>query len=334
MNPELIIQEWKKGIYHPVYWLEGEESYYIDQLIDYAEKHILNESEASFNLSIFYGRDTKLDDVVNACKRYPMFSERQVVILKEAQHMKEVEKLEAYIDHPLSSTVFIVGHKEKKIDGRSKLAKQLKSKTVLLTTKKLYDNELPDWTERMIHQKGLDIQSKALQMLVDHIGNDLQRLENEVDKLTVNLQNRKQITEDDIESFVGVSKEFNIFELQAALGRRDMNSTLNILNYFEANPKVAPIQLVLPTLYSFFSKLYMAASSSSRDEYSIAALLGLKGFFAKQYIQAIQLYSFVEIEKALILLHHYNLKSIGIGKADTSDASLMKELAAKIILQD
>ncbi|NBO48335.1 MAG: DNA polymerase III subunit delta [Chitinophagia bacterium] len=334
MNPELIIQEWKKGIYHPVYWLEGEESYYIDQLIDYAEKHILNESEASFNLSIFYGRDTKLDDVVNACKRYPMFSERQVVILKEAQHMKEVEKLEAYIDHPLSTTVFIVGHKEKKIDGRSKLAKQLKSKTVLLTTKKLYDNELPDWTERMIHQKGLDIQSKALQMLVDHIGNDLQRLENEVDKLTVNLQNRKQITEDDIESFVGVSKEFNIFELQAALGRRDMNSTLKILNYFEANPKVAPIQLVLPTLYSFFSKLYMAASSSSRDEYSIAALLGLKGFFAKQYIQAIQLYSFVEIEKALILLHHYNLKSIGIGKADTSDASLMKELAAKIILQD
>lgn len=334
MNPELIIQEWKKGIYHPVYWLEGEESYYIDQLIDYAEKHILNESEASFNLSIFYGRDTKLDDVVNACKRYPMFSERQVVILKEAQHMNEVEKLEVYIDHPLSSTVFIVGHKEKKIDGRSKLAKQLKSKTVLLTTKKLYDNELPDWTERMIHQKGLDIQSKALQMLVDHIGNDLQRLENEVDKLTVNLQNRKQITEDDIESFVGVSKEFNIFELQAALGRRDMNSTLKILNYFEANPKVAPIQLVLPTLYSFFSKLYMAASSSSRDEYSIAALLGLKGFFAKQYIQAIQLYSFVEIEKALILLHHYNLKSIGIGKADTSDASLMKELAAKIILQD
>ena len=334
MNPELIIQEWKKGIYHPVYWLEGEESYYIDQLIDYAEKHILNESEASFNLSIFYGRDTKLDDVVNACKRYPMFSERQVVILKEAQHMKEVEKLEAYIDHPLSTTVFIVGHKEKKIDGRSKLAKQLKSKTVLLTTKKLYDNELPDWTERMIHQKGLDIQSKALQMLVDHIGNDLQRLENEVDKLTVNLQNRKQITEDDIESFVGVSKEFNIFELQAALGRRDMNSTLKILNYFEANPKVAPIQLVLPTLYSFFSKLYMAASSSSRDEYSIAALLGLEGFFAKQYIQAIQLYSFGEIEKALILLHHYNLKSIGIGKADTSDASLMKELAAKIILQD
>ena len=334
MTPEQVIAEWKKGIYHPVYWLEGEEPYYIDKLIDYAEKYILTESESSFNLSVYYGRDAKLEEVVNACKRYPMFSERQVVILKEAQQMKDVEKLETYIDSPLASTVFIVGLKEKKIDGRSKLAKQLKNKTVLVSTKKLYDNELPEWTSKMIHQKSLEVHSKALHMLVEHIGNDLQRLENEVEKITVNLQNRKQITEDDIEQFVGVSKEFNIFELQAAMGRRDLNAALKIIHYFEANPKAAPIQLVLPTLYSFFSKLYIAASSTSRDEYAIAALLGLKGFFAKQYIHAIQCYSFFEIEKALILLHHYNLKSVGFGKIDTTDADLMKELTAKIILQD
>lgn len=335
MNPDQIIAEWKKGVYHPVYWLEGEEPYYIDKIIDYAEKNILNESEASFNLSIFYGRDSKLDDVINACKRYPMFSERQVVILKEAQQMRDVEKLETYIEHPLNSTIFIVGHKEKKVDGRSKLAKQLKHHAVLISTKKLYDNELPDWTDHMIRQKGLDIQNKALHMLVDHIGNDLQRLENEIDKLTVNLQNRQQITEDDIENFVGVSKEFNIFELQAALGRRDMLTSMKIIHFFEANPKAAPIQLVLPTLYAYFSKLYIAASSSSRDEHSIAALLGLKGFFAKQYIQALQFYSFNEIEKALILLHHYNLKSVGISKtSETNDSDLMKELVAKIILKD
>ena len=335
MNPDQIIAEWRKGIYHPVYWLEGEEPYYIDKIIDYAEKQILSESEASFNLSIFYGRDSKLDDVVNACKRYPMFSERQVVILKEAQQMRDVEKLETYIEHPLNSTIFIVGHKEKKVDGRSKLAKQLKQHAVLISTKKLYDNELPEWTDHMIKQKGLDIQTKALHMLVDHIGNDLQRLENEIDKITVNLQNRKQITEDDIENFVGVSKEFNIFELQAALGRRDMSASMKIINFFEANPKAAPIQLVLPTLYAYFSKLFIAASSSSRDEHSIAALLGLKGFFAKQYIQALQFYSFNEIEKALILLHHYNLKSVGISKtSETNDSDLMKELVAKIILKD
>ncbi|MFZ9686870.1 MAG: DNA polymerase III subunit delta [Chitinophagaceae bacterium] len=335
MSPDQIIQDWKRGVFHPVYWLEGDESYYIDKISDFAEKHILNESEASFNLTIFYGRDAKLDEVVNACKRYPMFAEKQVVILKEAQQMKDVEKLESYIETPLSSTIFIVAHKEKKIDGRSKLAKNLKQKSILLTTKKLYDNELPEWTSQMIKQKGLDIQTKALHMLVDHIGNDLQRLENEVDKIVVNLQGRKQITEDDIENFVGVSKEFNIFELQAVVGKRDIAASMRIINYFEANPKAAPIQLVLPTLYSFFSKLYIASSSNTRDEYSIAALLGLKGFFAKQYIQAIQYYSFSEIEQALILLHHYNLKSVGISKiTETTDADLMKELVAKIILKD
>jgi DNA polymerase-3 subunit delta len=172
-------------------------------------------------------------------------------------------------------------------------------------------------------------------MLVDHIGNDLQRLENEVDKIVVNLQGRKQITEDDIENFVGVSKEFNIFELQAVVGKRDIAASMRIINYFEANPKAAPIQLVLPTLYSFFSKLYIASSSNTRNEYSISALLGLKGFFAKQYIQAMQYYSFSEIEQALILLHHYNLKSVGISKiTETTDADLMKELVAKIILKD
>ena len=335
MSPDQILLEWKKGVFHPVYWLEGEEPYHIDILIEFAEKNILSESEASFNLSIFYGRDARLDDVVNACKRYPMFAERQVVILKEAQQMKDVEKLESYIEHPLGSTIFIVGHKEKKIDGRSKLAKQLKQKTVLLSTKKLYDNELPEWTSQMVNSKGLDIQNKALHMLVDHIGNDLQRLENEIDKITVNLQNRKQITEDDIENFVGLSKEFNIFELQASVGKRDMSSSLRIIQFFEANPKAAPIQLVLPTLYAYFSKLYIAASSNARDENTIAGLLGLKGFFAKQYIQALQVYSYADIEKALLLLHHYNLKSVGISKInETTDAELMKELVAKIILKD
>jgi DNA polymerase-3 subunit delta len=170
-------------------------------------------------------------------------------------------------------------------------------------------------------------------MLVDHIGNDLQRMENEIEKLTVNLKGKKQIAEDDIEQYVGISKEFNVFELQAALGNRDLPNTLKILNYFAANPKAGPIQLILPTLYSFFSKLYIAAASGSKDEYGIAAALGIKAFFAKQYTQAMQRYSFNDIEKALILLNHYNLKSLGVGQVDTEDSSLMKELAAKIILQ-
>src|SRR5687768_17816019 len=179
MSAEKIIGEWKKKVYKPIYWLEGEETYYIDKVMDFAEHYILPESEASFNLTIFYGRDANWADVVNACRRYPMFAERQVVLLKEAQHMRDIEKLEPYIENPLSSTVFIVAYKEKKVDGRSKLAKLLKQKAVLITTKKIYDSQLPEWTQDLLRSKQLSISPKGLALLVDHIGNDLTRIENE-----------------------------------------------------------------------------------------------------------------------------------------------------------
>lgn len=334
MNQEQILSDWKNKKYKPVYWLEGEEPYYIDKLTKFAEEQILPEEQLAFNLSIFYGRDSKADEIINACRRYPMFYEMQVVLLKEAQHLKDIDKLEAYINQPLGSTVFIIAHKEKKVDGRSKLAKLLKSKTEFLSTKKLYDNELPEWASNMIKSKGLEIQSKALHILVGHIGNDLQRIENEVEKLSINLKGKKQITEDDIEEYIGVSKEFNIFELQSAIINRDLPSALNIINYFASNPKAAPIQLILPTLYGFFSKLYVAASSPSRDEFALSSLLGLKGFFVKQYVQALQRYSFAEIEKTLLLLSHYNLMSVGIGRVNADDAALMRELTAKIIAKE
>jgi DNA polymerase-3 subunit delta len=328
------LNEWSRKTYKPVYWLEGEEPYYIDKLTQFAEHHILPADQSSFNLSVFYGRDAKVDEVINACKRYPMFHEIQVVVLKEAQQMRDLDKLETYISNPLVSTIFVVAHKEKKVDGRSKLSKILKNKAEVLSTKKLYDNELPEWVSSMIKTKSLDIQSKALHMLVGHIGNDLQRIENEVDKLSINLQGRKQITEDDIENFIGISKEFNIFELQAAIVNRDLPVALNIINYFSSNPKAAPIQLVLPTLFSFFSKLYIASSIGSRDEYSLSAALGVKGFFVKQYIQAMQRYNYTDIEKVLILLQHYNLMSVGIGRVNLDDASMLKEMVAKIVMRD
>ncbi len=173
MAIEKIISDWKKKEFKAVYWLEGDEEYFIDKVINFAEHHILNESEASFNLSVFYGRDASWADVVNACRRYPMFAERQVVLLKEAQHMRDVEKLESYVENPLSSTVFVVSYKDKKVDGRSKLAKLLKQKAVLVTTKKIYDNQLPEWTQELLRSKQLSISPKGLALLVDHIGNDL-----------------------------------------------------------------------------------------------------------------------------------------------------------------
>src|SRR5215213_3706265 len=281
MTLEKILTDLKKRSFKPVYWLEGEEEYFIDQVIHYAEHQILNENEAGFNLSIFYGRDTNWPELINSCRKYPMFSDLQVVILKEAQGMKEIEKLEGYIDKPLSSTILFVAYKDKKVDGRTKLAKLLKEKAVLLTTKKLYDSDLPEWTGELIRSKGYTITSKALFLLIDHIGNDLSRLNNEIDKLTLNLSGRKNITEDDIESFVGISKEFNVFELQQAIAAKDLYKAIRIVQYFEANPKAAPLPLIFPSLYNFFSKVQMIYSVPSRDERTVAAAIGVNSFFVK-----------------------------------------------------
>jgi DNA polymerase-3 subunit delta len=334
MEAAEIVASWKTGKFRPTYWLEGEEAYEIDKITDFAEHQLLPEDQQSFNLSIFYGKDSRVEDILNACRRYPMFYERQVVIVKEAQHVKELDRLESYIEHPLPSTIFIVAHKDKKLDGRSRLSKLLKSNAVVVTTRKLYDNELPEWVTDLVRAKGLDIRSKALNMLVNHIGNDLQRIENEIDKLRINMGTRTQIDEDDIERFVGISKEFNVFELQAAIVQRDITAALHIINYFSSNPKAGPIQLLLPTLFSFFSKLYVAFSSPSRDEQSIGGLLGLRPFMTRQYLVAMQRYDFKEIEEALILLEQYNLLSVGIGRGDADDASLMRELLLKIMMKD
>ena len=330
MAVEKIITDWKRKEFKPVYWLEGDEEYFIDKAINYAEHNILTESEASFNLSVFYGRDTSWADVINACRRYPMFAERQVVLLKEAQQMRDVEKLEGYIENPLGSTVFVVAYKDKKVDGRSKLAKLLKQKAVLITTKKIYDNQLPEWTQELLRSKELSISPKGLALLLDHIGNDLTRIENEIEKISINLGKRKTITEEDIEEFVGVSKDFNVFELQSALARKDLAKSIRIIQYFESNPKAAPIQLILPSLYGFFSKVFMVFGAGTQDEKAIATAIGVNSFFVKDYLQAAKAYDYQGIERILLLLHQYNLKSIGINNAGAEDGSLLKEMVCKM----
>jgi DNA polymerase III subunit delta len=331
MTLEKILADLKKHTYKPVYWIEGEEEFFIDQVIEYAEKKILSESEASFNLTIFYGRDVSWPDLINACRKYPMFSDMQVVILKEAQAMKEIEKLESYVEKPLASTLLFVAYKGKKLDGRTRLSKLLKDKSVLLTTKKMYDNELPEWASGMVKSKGYSITNKALFLLIDHIGNDLSRLNNEVNKLILNLNDRKNITEDDVEMFVGISKEFNVFELQQAIANKDLYKAIRIIQYFESNPKAAPIQLIFPSLYNYFSKVQMIYSVPSRDEKSVATAIGVHSYFVRDYLQTAMKFSSQEIEKVLLLLHQYNLKGIGVNDIGSTDAMLLKEMTVKMI---
>ncbi len=331
MSAEKIIQALQKKQYKSIYWLEGEEEYFIDKVIRYAEHHILTEAEASFNLTIFYGKDAEWTDIINTCRKYPMFSDKQVVILKEAQQMRDIMKLEPYIDQPLSSTLFFVAYKEKKVDGRSKLAKTLKEKGELLSTKKLYENQLPEWTSGMVQSKGFTITQKALYLLVEHIGNDLSRIENEIDKISVNLKDRREINDDDIEKYVGISKEYNPFELQNAVAYRDFARAMKIVQYFEANPKAAPIQLLLPAIYNLFSKTYMIFGQKNSDERAIATSIGVNPYFMKDYMACSRNYGYNGVEQALLLLHQYNLRSIGVGSQGIPDASLMKEMLAKMM---
>jgi DNA polymerase-3 subunit delta len=332
MPAEKILSEWKIKAFKPIYWLEGEEPYYIDQLMHYAEHNILSESEAGFNLTVFYGRDADWAAVVNACRRYPMFAERQVVLLKEAQHMRDLDNLESYLANPLSSTILVVAYKDKKLDGRKKFAANIKKHGEIVTTKKLWDNQLPDWIKQMVQSKGYALTPGALQLLQDNIGNDLSRLANEVDKVGINLGGKKTIDENAIEQYVGISKEFNAFELQAAIAKKDMAKAIRIIQYFQANPKAAPIHMILPAMYGFFSKVYAIFGLSDTSENGVKEALFPKNFYAaREALSAAKLYGAPGIERLMLLMHQYNLRSIGINDVGTEDADLMKEMVVKMM---
>ena len=331
MSVEKIIGDWKRKLFKPIYWLEGEEDYYIDLLMNYAEHKILPESEAGFNLSIFYGKDANWSDVVNACMRYPMFAEKQVVLLKEAQQMKDLEKLENYIKAPLASTVFIISHKEKTINKTSKLGKYIKKECELFNSEKVRDYKLVEWVTDYLKSQDFTMTPKAIQLLTEHLGNDLSRIVNELEKLTLNIGQRKSITEDDIEKYVGVSKEYNAFELQAAMSKKDLVKAMQIIQYFESNPKAAPIQLILPALYGFFSKLYVIFGMVDKSEAALRPLFYNNPYAVKEALSTMKMYGYEGIERSLLLLHDYNLKSVGVNSNGTSDASLLKEMVVKMM---
>ncbi len=328
VKPEEILKQWKSGKPAPLYWLEGEEEYFIEQLLSAAGDYLLSPEQRDFNLTVFYGKDCQWADLLNACRRYPMFSERQVVLLREAQSMRDIEKLEPYLEQPMASTVLVVGYLNKKLDARKRFTRLVKEKGVLLSTRKLYANELQAWTEQWLLTRKRKMESRAMALLIDHVGDDLSRMANELDKLTLNVAAHDTIHEGHVEEYVGVSREYNPFELQRALANRQLNKAIQIVQYFESNPKSGPIQLILPTLYSFFSKCMMVFSGSGSN---LAGFLGVPAFAVKDYQAAAQLYGYGGLEQILLLLHEYNLRSIGIGDPGAHDGQLMKELVAKIV---
>lgn len=331
MTYEALLKELQAKKFRPVYLLEGEEDFFIDQISDYLEQQVLSATEQEFNLSVFYGKDADWSDVINACRRYPMFSDRQVVLLKEAQSMKTLDKLESYLNNPLESTLLAIVYKHGKLDGRLALKKRISKQGVILTTQRLRDDKIPDWINAYLKAQGHGISPKAAILLTDHIGNDLARQANEINKLLLNLPKKKKIDEDDVERYVGISKEYNIFEFQRALGNKDMPKALKILNYFKANPKAAPLPVLFAVLYGFFSKVHALILSGPGRQREVVSSLRIPVYYLEDFQRAARLYRQGGIERVLLLLHEYNLRYVGVRDSGTPDGELMKELLVKVM---
>ncbi|MBL4675961.1 MAG: DNA polymerase III subunit delta [Mucilaginibacter sp.] len=337
MSAQDIIKDLKNRKFKPLYLLHGEEPYYIDLIGNYIERNVLSDAEKGFNQTVLYGKDTDVMTAINAAKRYPMMSDYQVVIVKEAQDMKwgrddddkkSINPLLAYLENPLPSTVLVFCYKYGKFDKRKKTYKAIEKNGLIFESAGLYDNKIPGWIEEYISDKKYKVNPQASAMLAEYLGNDLSKIANELDKLMLNIPQGQEISLKDIQDNIGISKEYNVFELQSALIKKDPYKVNQIVNYFEANPKANPIVLVLGNLNNFFSKVL--AYHYVRDKANAAAELGIKPFFLKDYEQAARGYNLAKTFQIISHLREYDLKSKGLD-SNTDHGGLMKELVFKIM---
>jgi DNA polymerase-3 subunit delta len=326
-----IIKTIEKKAFHPIYLLHGDESYYIDQITAAIQAHALEEHERDFNQTVVYGKDADLIALLGQLKQYPMMAERQLVILKEAQDIKDWEPLEKYLSDPIPTTIFVICHKHKKADTRKKYVKAIQqSKGVIFESKKLYENQLDGWVNAFLKEKDFFISPKASILLIEAIGADLSRLATELEKLTIVLQKGTTINEIHIEENIGISKDYNPFELANAIAKRDVEKSFKIINYFEKNPKAAHITMLIPNIYNLFERLMKAHFMNVRDANQLQSALKVNFYVAKEMMQAMQIYKPKKIAANITLLHEYDLKSKGMNRGSASDADLLRELVYQL----
>ncbi|WP_195652142.1 DNA polymerase III subunit delta [Bacteroides cellulosilyticus] len=328
-----ILKELRAKQYRPVYYLMGEEPYYIDLIADYITDNILTETEKEFNLTVVYGADVDIATVINAAKRYPMMSEHQVVVVKEAQNIRNMEELSYYLQKPLLSTILVICHKHGVLDRRKKLAAEIEKTGVLFESKKVKDAQLPAFITSYMKRKGIDVEPKATAMLADFVGADLSRLTGELEKLIITLpKGHTRVTPEQIEKNIGISKDYNNFELRSALVEKDVLKANKIIKYFEENPKTNPIQMTLSLLFGFFSNLMLAYYAPEKSEQGIASMLGLRTpWQAKDYLAAMRRYNGVKTMQIIGEIRYADAKSKGVGNPSLSDGDILRELVFKIL---
>ena len=332
MEFEAIIQNLKKNIVHPIYLLQGEEPYYIDEISNYIEKNLLPDAEKGFNQSVFYGKESSAISIAESCMRFPMMANRQVVIIKEAQSLQKIDLLTSYAEKPLASTVLVLNYKYKNLDSRTKLAKAIKKNGVVFTSDRVKEYKLPKWIDDFLAQKNYSITPQAAQILISFLGTDLSKIANELNKLIVAVKDSNRIAPIDIEANIGVSKDFNVLELQNALGEKNALKANQIIQYFAANPTLNPIQKTIGSLYFYFVKLFKYHFIADKSERNISAQLGINPYFIKDTIAAAKRYSPTKLYEIIGILREYDMKSKGFEVSTLVDtADLQKEMIYKIL---
>ncbi|MNJ95116.1 DNA polymerase III subunit delta [compost metagenome] len=326
-----IVNEIKQGNIKPIYFLMGEEPYYIDKLTEYIENNILTEEEKGFNQMVLYGKDVSIEDVISNAKRYPMMADRQVVIVKEAQELsRTIEKLESYAENPQPTTVLVFAYKYKTLDKRKKVTKLLEKAGVVFESKKMYDNQVGDWIKRILSGKDYSIEPKAAAMLVEFLGTDLSKINNELDKLMIILPQGSMITPKIIEDNIGISKDYNVFELRKAIGERDQLKAYKIADYFSQNPKDNPLVMTTGLVFGFFSQLLQYHGLKDRNPSNVAKLLKINPYFVKDYDIALRNYPMKKVSAIVATLRDIDVKSKGVGSNAIPQADLLKEMLVKI----
>lgn len=326
-----ILANLSKKVYQPVYFLMGDETYFIDEICDYMVNHVLDESEKEFNQTILYGKDTDLATIISESKRFPLIGTHRVVIVKEAQHIRKIEGLEVYLEQPQPSTILVICYKYKTLDKRKKFTKELAKKNVLFESKKLYDNQIPDWIQNYLSKHKYSIHPKAAFLLSEYLGADLGKITNELDKLMLVNKKGQEITSDIIERNIGISKDFNNFELNNALGKRDILKSNLIIKHFAANPKDNPLVVTIGVLFGFFQKILLYHTLKDKSKKNVASTLKVNPFFVRDYELAARNYPKGKLVKIISYLREYDLKSKGVNNNSVSEGELLKELIYKIL---
>lgn len=327
-----IVSDIKNGDIKPIYFLMGEEPYYIDRISDYIAENVLSEEEQGFNQMVIYGRDTTIDDIVSNSKRYPMMAERQVVIVKEAQDLsRTIENLTDYAENPQPTTVLVLCYKYKKLDKRKKLIKAITKSGLVFESKRLYENQVGDWIMKTMKGRGYSISPKAAQMLVEFLGTDLGKIDNELTKLQLICPKGSNIDPETIEQNIGISKDFNNFELRNAIGERDTVKAHRIANYFAQNPKDNPLVMTTSLLFSYFSQILQYHGLPDKSKNNVARQLKISPFFVKDYVVAARNYPMKKVSRAISLIHETDVKGKGVGAGNVPDGDLLKELLVKIM---